>query len=79
MLRIMVGTPWSVACIGSSLFLCNKRGAVVKSGSGALVNLVFIQHFQDVARARFTVRRLERTYGADLVREAYQRLDDAAG
>jgi len=47
--------------------------------SGALVNLVFIQHFQDVARAHFTVRRLERTYGVDLVREAYQRLDEAEG
>lgn len=47
--------------------------------SGALVNVVFIQHFQDVARAHFTVRRLERTYGADLVRAAYQRLDGADG
>lgn len=45
--------------------------------SGALVNLVFIQHFQDVARAHFTVRRLERYYGADVVRAAYQRLDEA--
>lgn len=45
--------------------------------SGALVNLVFMQHFQDVARAHFTVRRLERRYGADLVREEYDRLSAA--
>jgi len=47
--------------------------------SVALVNLGFIQHFQDVARAHFTVRRLERAYGVNLVREAYQRLDEAEG
>lgn len=42
--------------------------------SGALVNVVFMQHFQDVARAHFTVRRLERRYGIERVREAYERL-----
>ena len=38
------------------------------------VNLAFIEHFQDVARGHFTVRRLERVYGADLVRAEYHRL-----
>jgi hypothetical protein len=41
---------------------------------GALVNTVFMDHFQSVAQGHFTVRRLERTYGADLVREEYRRL-----
>lgn len=40
--------------------------------SGAMVNLIFIQHFQDVARAHFTVRRLERRYGSDLIRREYE-------
>jgi len=44
---------------------------------GAAVNLAFIEHFQDVARAHFTVRRLERVYGADAVRGAYDRLKTA--
>lgn len=39
--------------------------------SGAMVNIIFIQHFQDVARAHFTMRRLERKYGPDLVRREY--------
>jgi len=40
---------------------------------GAAVNYAFIEHFQDVARAHFTVRRLERTYGPDIVRQEYER------
>ncbi len=39
---------------------------------GAAVNTAFMDHFQATARAHFTVRRLERTYGADLVRAAYE-------
>jgi hypothetical protein len=41
---------------------------------GAAVNYAFIDHFQDVARAHFVVRKLERRYGVDTVREAYERL-----
>jgi hypothetical protein len=42
--------------------------------SGALINLVFMQHFQDVARGHFTLRRLERKYDPDTVRKEYQRI-----
>lgn len=38
---------------------------------GALINLVFIDHFQDMARGHFTVRRLERKYDPFTVRTAY--------
>jgi hypothetical protein len=38
---------------------------------GALINLVFIDHFQDMARGHFTVRRLERKYDAVTVKAAY--------
>src|SRR5438132_4772452 len=48
--------------------------AVVGALGGAAVNLAFIEHFQDVARGHFTVRRLERVYGADIVRAEYDRL-----
>src|SRR5205085_1417373 len=41
---------------------------------GAAVNYAFIDHFQDVARGHFTVRRLERRYGKALVRSEYERL-----
>ncbi len=41
---------------------------------GAALNYAFIDHFQAMARGHFTVRRLERLYGADPVREEYERL-----
>ena len=46
---------------------------VVGAVGGGAINLVFISHFQDVAHGHFTVRRLERTYGNDFVREEYER------
>lgn len=42
--------------------------------SGGLLNLVFMQHFQDVARGHFTLRRLERTYHPEVVRKEYKRI-----
>jgi hypothetical protein len=49
---------------------------VVGALGGAAVNYAFIDHFQEVARAHFTVRRLERNYGKDTVHVAYERLRD---
>jgi len=51
--------------------------AVVGAVGGAAVNLAFVEHFQDIARGHFTVRRLERVYGADVVRAEYDRLKTA--
>ncbi|MDR6379886.1 MULTISPECIES: EcsC family protein [Paraburkholderia] len=42
---------------------------------GAMVNTVFIDHFQQVAHGHFTVRRLERQYGTEAVQAAYQAID----
>ncbi|WJF90681.1 EcsC family protein [Paraburkholderia bonniea] len=39
---------------------------------GAMVNTVFIDHFQQAAHGHFTVRRLERQYGTAAVEAAYQ-------
>jgi hypothetical protein len=44
--------------------------------SGAMLNLIFMNHYQDVAKGHFTVRRLERQYGADFIKDEYQRLAD---
>jgi len=41
------------------------------AAGGALVNTLFMGHFQDMARGHFTVRRLDRKYGADVVHAAY--------
>jgi hypothetical protein len=42
---------------------------------GAMVNTVFIDHFQHVAHGHFTVRRLERQYGEAAVQAAYEAID----
>jgi hypothetical protein len=47
---------------------------VIGAAGGAAINLLFIDHFQDMARGHFTVRRLERTYGAELIRAEYERI-----
>jgi EcsC family protein len=41
---------------------------------GATVNIVFMDHFQRVAHAHFTLRRLERTYGSSHIKERYAQL-----
>jgi hypothetical protein len=46
----------------------------IGAAGGAIVNLLFMDHFQEIARGHFTVRRLERTYSAEIVRAAYQGL-----
>jgi hypothetical protein len=47
---------------------------------GAAVNYAFITHFQEMAQAHFTVRRLERIYGREAVRARYERIrDELAG
>jgi hypothetical protein len=40
---------------------------------GAAINTVFIDHFQDMAHGHFIIRRLERTYSPEFIREAYDR------
>jgi len=44
---------------------------LIGAAGGALINTLFIDHFQNAARGHFVVRRLERTCGADEVRRAY--------
>ena len=39
---------------------------------GASLNAAFLAHYRALARAHFTIRRLERTHGAMLVREAVE-------
>ncbi|MFC4299821.1 MAG: EcsC family protein [Castellaniella sp.] len=45
------------------------------AAGGALINTLFIDHFQDMARGHFIIRRLDRRYGEDAVRAAYEALD----
>lgn len=47
---------------------------VIGALGGAAINVVFIDHFTEIARGHFCVRRLERKYGAPSVRLAYREL-----
>ena len=47
---------------------------VVGAVSAAALNTIFMQHFQSMARAHFTVRRLERKYGEEFVKSHYEAL-----
>ncbi|MGZ5582863.1 MAG: EcsC family protein [Usitatibacter sp.] len=44
---------------------------VLGAAGGAIINTLFIGHYQDMARGHFIVRRLEKIYGAQPVRSAY--------
>jgi hypothetical protein len=41
---------------------------------GATINMIFMHHFQCVAQAHFSLRRLERQYGEPLIRRHYEDL-----
>ncbi len=44
----------------------------IGAAGGAIVNTLFIDHFQDMARGHFLVRRLERKYGREIVEKTYR-------
>ncbi|WP_318284871.1 EcsC family protein [Halomonas denitrificans] len=46
----------------------------VGAAGGAIINVLFLDHFQDMAHGHFTVRRLERRYGPSAVQVAYREL-----
>jgi len=50
---------------------------VIGAASGAALNTLFMRHFQRAAHGHFTVRRLERRYGREVVRQAYDALAPA--
>ncbi len=47
---------------------------LVGAAGGALINTIFIDHFQNMARGHFIIRRLERLYDKDLIRQEYDKL-----
>jgi hypothetical protein len=56
--------------------IASQAVPVIGAIGGATVNLLFVDHFQDMARGHFIVRRLERRYGGEEVRREYQRIRD---
>ncbi|MDY6941815.1 MAG: EcsC family protein [Pseudomonadota bacterium] len=82
------GAPAIAALIGSISsrfgFAVSEKVAaqmvpVVGAAGGAAINWLFIKHFQKMAHAHFTMRRLERHYGETMVKAAYQTISESAG
>lgn len=48
---------------------------VVGAAGAATVNVIFLKHFQRMAQAHFTVRRLERKYGSSFIRSQFELFD----
>jgi hypothetical protein len=46
---------------------------IAGAAGGMTLNILFSRHFQNLAEGHFTVRRLERKYGAEAVRLGYER------
>ncbi|WP_051933725.1 EcsC family protein [Massilia sp. BSC265] len=51
---------------------------LIGAAGSALINTVFMDHFQDMARGHFIVRRLERELGPEMVQTKYVELRNAA-
>lgn len=46
---------------------------IIGAVGGAVINTLFMDHFQGMARGHFIILRLEKKYGADAVEREYQR------
>ena len=55
-----------------ALKLSAQAAPVVGAAGGAAVNIAFLEHFSGIARAHFTIRRLERVHGPALVKAGYE-------
>lgn len=45
---------------------------VVGAAGGSLVNAIFMDHFQGVAKGHFTIRQLEKTYGKEEIESLFE-------
>jgi hypothetical protein len=51
-----------------------KAIPVLGAASGAMINVLFIDHFQDMARGHFIIKRLESRHGTETIQSAYTHL-----
>ncbi len=51
-----------------------KALPIIGAVGGGVINVIFINHFQQMAQGHFTVLRLERAYGGEAVRRQYEAL-----
>ena len=56
-----------------------KALPVLGAAGGGIINVMFISHFQDMARGHFIIKRLEAAHGQERIRAAYEQLAIGAG
>lgn len=49
---------------------------IIGAVSGAALNTIFIDHFQNMATGHFIIRKLERIYGKEAIEELYKQIPD---
>jgi hypothetical protein len=54
-----------------------KAVPVIGALAGGAINLMFMQHFQQMARGHFVIKRLENKYGTTLVEQTYREISFA--
>jgi hypothetical protein len=59
--------------------LAAQAAPIIGAVSGAAINLAFTEHFQNLARGHFAMRRLERVYDPVMVRAQYARIAQDEG
>jgi len=51
-----------------------KAVPIIGAASGSVINILFMDHFQDMARGHFIVKRLEAKYGVAQIKDAYDQV-----
>lgn len=54
--------------------LAAKAVPLIGATGGSMINVLFMNHFQDIARGHFIVKRLERLHGREAVKAVYDSL-----
>lgn len=47
---------------------------IIGAAAGAIINTLFMDHFQDMAKGHFTVRKLEKKYNPETIKIAYEKI-----
>lgn len=61
--------------INISAQVAAKAIPVISAATGAAINVLFMHHYQEMARGHFIVKRLENKYGSETIQAIYDELD----
>ena len=51
-----------------------QAAPAIGAAGGAIINTIFIDHFQDMAKGHFTIRKLEKLYGKEDIKYLYEEM-----